>query len=243
MRLLSIIVAIALLGLTGCAKVAAVSGSTSADKPASGKGATLPGSDIKASGFLKDYTQLQPIPGRPYAWRYVKPGVNWKQYDKIFVAPMEVWVNPEADRLGIHPGFYTEIDQAFKQIVTQEFQSHGYQVVDKPGPGVLVFRSALTGVTPTHQGFEPSDVVPIKAVINAGRYAAGAEPYYIVLSAEIEVDDGATGERVYAAVGARRSFETTTKGSEITWSEVKDDFTWVAKQWRETLDRAKGVSG
>jgi hypothetical protein len=143
----------------------------------------------------------------------------------------------------VQPALYSEIDQAFKQIVTQEFQPHGYQTVDKPGPAVLVFRGALTGVTPEHQGFEPSDVLPIKAVINAGRYAVGAEPYYIVLSGEIEVDDGASGERVYAAVGARRGFETTTKGSQITWKEVKDDFTWVARQWRETLDRAKGVSG
>ena len=242
MRLLVVVLVIALCGLGGCARVAAVGGATAPDKPTSGKGAMLPGSDVKASGFLKDYTQLQPVPGRQYAWRYVKSGVDWKQYNKIFVAPLEVWVSPEADRLGIQPTFYSELDRSFRQIVTQEFQSHGYQMVDKPGPGVLVFRGALTGVTPTHQGFEPTDVLPIKAVINVGRYAAGAEPYYIVLSGEIEVDDGATGERLYAAVGARRGFETATKGGQITWDEVKDTFAWVAKTWRETLDRAKGVS-
>jgi hypothetical protein len=107
-----------LVGLGGCARVAALSGATSADKPVSSQGAMLPGSDIKAFGFLKDYGELQPVPGRQYVWRYVKPGVNWKQYDKIFVAPIEVWVNPEAHRLGVQPALYNQIDQAFKQIVT-----------------------------------------------------------------------------------------------------------------------------
>ena len=135
-------------GRTASAK-RCVGGATTPDKPVSGKGSMLSASDIKASGFLKDYTQLQPVPGRQYAWRYVRPGVDWKQYNEICVAPLEVWVSPEADQLGIQPAFYTEIDRSSKQIVTQEFQSHGYQ----------------------------------------------------------------------------------------------DTFTWVVKTWRETLDRAKGVSG
>jgi hypothetical protein len=156
---------------------------------------------------------------------------------------MEVWLNPEAEHPGIQPELYTQVDHLFKDIVAKEFQPHGYQVAAKPGAGVLVFHGALTGVTPTRQGFQPSDVLPIKAAVNVGKYAFGAEPYYIVLSGEIEMLDGASGERVLAAVGARRSFQTTTKGSEITWSELKDTFAWVAQRWRQQLDRARGVAG
>ena len=58
-----------------------------------------------------------------------------------------------------------------------------------------MFHGALTGVTQIHQGFVPSDVLPINAVVNAGKYALGAAPYYIVLSGEIEVLDGAIRER------------------------------------------------
>lgn len=239
MRLVPILVAMTLAVSGGCSTIEAASGATTDTKPASGKADMLPGSDIRASGFLKDYSELKPVPGKEYTWRYVKPGVHWKQYDKVLIAPLEVWVNPEAEQRGIAPSFYTEIDQAFHQIVTQEFASHGYQVVTQPGPGVLVFRGAITGVTPEHQGVQPSDALPIKAVVNIGRNLIGAEPYYIVLSGEIEVDDGASGERVYAVVGARRGYETSTKGSQITWSEVKDDFTWIAKQWSEQLDQAK----
>lgn len=77
--------------------------------------------------------------------------------------------------------------------------------------------------------------------MNAGKYAFAAEPYYIVLSGEIEALDGANTERVLAAVGARRGSQTTTKGSRITWTEVRDTFSWVAERWRLQLDRARGV--
>jgi Protein of unknown function (DUF3313) len=243
MRLLVLCMAVSMVLVSGCARVAAVSGATTAERPTSGKGTMLPRSDIRASGFLGNYSQLEPVSGEQYLWRYVKPGVNWKQYEGVFIEPMEVWLNPEADRTGIQPEVYSQVDRLFKEIVAKEFQPHGYQLAARPGPGVLVFRGALTGVTPIRQGFEPSDVLPIKAAVNAGKYAFGAEPYYIVLSGEIEMLDGASGERVLAAVGARRGFETTTKGSQITWSELKDTFTWVAQRWRHQLDRARGVAG
>ena len=243
MRLLGLCLALGIVLVSGCAKVEAVKGDTTAERPASGKGVMLPGSDIRASGFLGNYSELEPVPGEQYLWRYVRPGVNWKEYDKVFVEPMEVWLNPEADHPGIQPELYSRVDRLFKEIVAKEFQSHGYRIADRPGPGVLVFRGALTGVTPMKQGFEPSDVLPIKAAVNAGKYAFGAEPYYIVLSGEIEMLDGASRERLLAAVGARRGFQTTTKGSQITWTELKDTFTWVAERWRQQLDRARGVAG
>ena len=241
MRLLVLCMTLWMVLVSGCAKVAAVSGATAPERPTSGKGTMLPGSDIRASGFLGNYSELKPVPGEQYLWRYVRPGVNWKQYDKVFVEPMEVWLNPEADRPGIQPEVYSQVDRLFKEIVAEEFQSHGYKIADRPGPGVLVFRGALTGVTPIQQGFEPTDVLPIKAAVNAGKYAVGAEPYYIVLSGEIEMLDGSSRERLLAAVGARRGFQTTTKGSQITWTELKDTFTWVAARWRQQLDRAKAA--
>ncbi len=242
MHRFSIYLALAVVLLGGCARVAAISGSTTSEKPTSGTGERLPDSNIRASGFLGHYDALKPLPGKANTWRYVKPGVDWKRYDKVMIEPMEVWINPEADRPGIQPEVFSEIDKSFREIVAKEFREGGYQVVQRPGPGVLVFHVALTGVTPVHQGIEATDLLPIKAAINAGKYAFGAEPYYIVLSGEFEVIDSISGERLFASVGARRGYETKTKGSQLSWSEVKDTFTWLAKQWREGLDRARGVT-
>src|SRR4029077_18662813 len=221
MRWISFFV-LALVLLAGCAKVAQQAGITEHEMPVSGKGQLLQGTNVRASGFLRDYSEVAPVKGVTGEWEYVRKGVDWKPYTKIMLRPMEVWVNPGADYPAIQPDLYKKVEDTIKQIVSKEFEEGGYQVVDKPGPGVLVFHYALTGVTPVRQGLLPSDALPLKAAITAVRYATGTEAYYVALSGELEALDGASGERVFAVVGARRSFATELKGDEITWDELED---------------------
>ena len=63
MRLLGLCLALAMVLVSGCARVAAVGGATTAEHPSPGKGTMLPGSDIRASGFLGNYTDLKLVPG------------------------------------------------------------------------------------------------------------------------------------------------------------------------------------
>jgi hypothetical protein len=225
--------ALAIVLSSGCAKVAALRGDTTAERPVSGKGALLPGSDIRASGFLGDYGKLEAVPGEQYLWRYEKPAVNWSAYDKVFVAPLQVWLNPESDHPRLQAELSARADLRFREILAKELRSHGYRVADRSEPGVLVLRGALTGMTPVRPAFEPVDALPVMIAVNAGKSALGAEPYHIVLSGEIELVDGASGVRVFAAVGARRGFQTTGKDSEITWAELEDTFGWVAQRLRQ----------
>jgi len=235
-------IVLAALLVAGCAQIAQRSGKTEPEAPASGSGQLLAGSKVRASGFLGDYSKLKPVSGKPGEWEYVKPGVNWYPYNKILIRSMEVWINPKAEHVKIQPQAYTKIEETIRETVTHAFTSDSaYQVVDTPGPGVLVFHYALTGVTPVSQGLVPSDVLPIKAALTAVRYATGTEAYYIAMSGELEVLDGVSGERVYAVVGARRSFATTEKGEEITWDELKDTVTFFANQWRTRLDKGRGI--
>jgi len=235
------LVAVALF-FTGCAQMAHQAGITEHEMPASGKGQMLQGTDVRGSGFLQDYSPLVPVKGVTGQWEYVRTGVDWKPYTKIMLRPMEVWVNTEANHPAIQVDLYKKIEDTIRQIVTKEFQAGGYEVVDHPAPHVLVFHYALTGVTPVQQGLLPDDVLPLKAGITALRHATGTEAYYVALSFEMEVLDGDSGERVYAVVGARRSFATQLKHSEITWDELSDTVAAFAKQWRTRVDRGRGVT-
>ena len=145
------VLAAAVLLLSGCAKVAQQAGMSEPTAPVSGKGQMLPGSEVRASGFLRDYSQMKAVQGKPGEWEYVKQGVDWHPYDKIMVRPMEVWVNPGAEYPAIQVDIYRKIEATIREIVTQQFQSGGYQIVTQPGPGVLMFHYALTGVTPVPQ--------------------------------------------------------------------------------------------
>ncbi len=201
----------------------------------------LPGSSVEASGFLGDYGQLRKVSGRLDTWQWVKTGVDWRPYTKLFIEPVEVWINPRGAYPGIEPGLYKRMVDEFRQQVTQEFRAGGYQVVDQPGPGVLKLHFALTGVTPERPGLTPLDVLPIKIAIDAARYATGTDKTVIAISGEAEVLDGVTGERLFAQVTTRKDVHLFI-GRQVTWDDVRDGAAGWATQARALLDKARGVS-
>jgi hypothetical protein len=200
----------------------------------------LPDSTVEASGFLGDYGQLRKVPGRLDTWQWVRAGVDWKQYTRLYIEPIEVWINPQSAYPGIEPGLYKRMVDEFRMHVVQEFQAGGYQVVDRPGAGVLKLHFALTGVNPERPGFTPLDVLPIKIAINAARYATGTDKSVIAISGEAEVLDGVTSERLFAQVTTRKDVHLFV-GRQVTWEDVRDGATEWAKQARALLDKARGV--
>jgi hypothetical protein len=201
----------------------------------------LPGSSVEASGFLGDYSQFRQVPGPFDTWQWVRPGVNWRQFTKLYIEPVEVWINPHGAYPGIEPGLYKRMVDEFRAQVVQEFRAGGYEVVDRPGPGVLKLHFALTGVTPERPGFTPLDVLPIKIAIDAARYATGTDKSVIAISGEAEVLDGVTNERLFAQVTTRKDVHLFV-GRQVTWDDVKGGATEWAKQARALLDKARGVS-
>jgi hypothetical protein len=229
MRLFASIAAAALL-LGACAQQPSAPGSR----------AVLPGSDLQVSGFLGDYSGFARVPDQPDAWQWVRPGVNWRQYTKVFIPPVEVWLNPTAQYLGIQPDLYKQMTDTFRTLTAQEFRAGGYEVVDKPGPGVLKLRYALTGVTPERPGLTPLDLLPIKMAVDATRAATGTDKTVIVVSGEVDARASATDERLYAEVAVRRDYHLFL-GKQLTWDDLRNGATNWAKLSRERLDRARAV--
>lgn len=202
--------------------------------------AVLPGSNLQVSGFLGDYSGFTPVPDQRDAWQWVRPGVNWKPYTKVFIPPVEVWLNPDAQYLAIQPDLYKQMTDTFRTLTAQQFRAGGYEVVDGPGPGVLKLRYALTGVTPERPGFTPLDLLPIKIAVDTARAATGTDKNVIAVSGEVEARDGVTDERLYAEVAVRRDYHLFL-GKQLSWDDLKSGATEWAKLSRERLDRARGV--
>mgnify|MGYP003595648452 CR=1 FL=1 len=57
----------------------------------------------KYSGFLSDYSKLQPAPDGSEAMSWRKPGVDFKAYDKIIVERLNFFYHEQADYKGIDP--------------------------------------------------------------------------------------------------------------------------------------------
>ncbi len=192
------------------------------------------------SGFLPSYAKLKPVEGIEGSMRYVDKSIDIRPYTKIMLDPVQIYLAPNPEYKGLQPDALKRMTDAF-QAAFVDAVSSGYQVVSAPGPDVLRVRLAITGVQPVSPGVTAIDFLPIKALFNAGRAAAGAAPRVAEISAEIEVLDP-SNRQVAAAVATRKSDKTLEQGENIRWSDLQPIVVAWAKNFRQGLDTARGVA-
>lgn len=216
--------------VAGCATTSGTAGSS----------AGTPIAEAVRSGFLPDYSKLSPVEGKEGFQRYIDRGVNLQPYTKLYIDPVQVFLNTENAYQGVQPDVMKRITDSFYKAFVDSV-TPAYQVVGAPAPDVLRVRMAITGVQPVSTPLGVTDFIPIKAIFNAGRALAGEAPRLAELSAEIEVIDG-QNRQVAAAVVTRKSDKTLAQGDQITWSDLSPIVYAWAKQFRQGLDdlRATG---
>jgi hypothetical protein len=135
--------------------------------------------------------------------------------------------------------------QAFADYMTQALRKEigaGYQIVDKPGPGVATMKLTLLGVqTTTQVAATASRMTPFGLALNGVKSLVGKPGSFSgSLQAAFELTDAQTGELMFAAV-RRRSPNAldieSTLSTEKTVEAVADD---IASGIRKALDRANG---
>ena len=191
------------------------------------------------AGFLSDYSKLRPVEGKEGIQRFIDRSVNVRPYTKIFLDPVQVFVSndPEAYK-GVQPDVLKRMADSFGTAFVSAVNT-GYQVVNVPGSDVLRVRLAITQVHPVSPPLGVTDFIPIKAVFNAGRAAAGAAPRVAEVSAEMEVLDG-QGKLVAAALVTRKSDETLPQNDRVSWDDLRPIVHSWAKQFRQGLDELRG---
>jgi hypothetical protein len=191
------------------------------------------------TGFLGDYSQLTPAPDREGVMLYVDKSADFRPYTKLMFDPVQVLVTPVPDEPPVPPEVIQRIGGQMQQSLTQALVP-AYQIVNQPGPDVLRVRSAITGLAPSKPPAGAMDYLPIKAVFNVGREAAGKGPRVVEIKAEIEVLDAA-GKRVVAATVTRQGDQTLPQGDQITWETLQPITDYWAKNFRSRLDQLRGV--
>jgi hypothetical protein len=193
------------------------------------------------SGFLPDYSKLQPAADREGVRSWVNRSADYRQYSKIMFHPTVVVVTPGPDYKGVQPDALKRMTDNFAEAFKSAL-APAYQIVNEPGPDVLQVRLAITGVQPVAPGLNPTDLLPIKAVFNIGRAAAGKSPQVAEMSAEMEVLDGA-GKPVAAAVATRKGDKTLNQGENVTWKHLEAITAYWARSFRERLDELRAGTG
>jgi len=208
----------------------------------------------KYTGFLSDYSKLEPDPDGSKAMHYINPQADMKNYNKFLLERIIVWLKEDADYKGIDPDAMKAMTDYFHEAIVRELGSD-YPLVTEPGPGVLRVRIAVTDLVPTKPAMSLIVLaVPFASAADlasgaATKGGAGSPPYLGRAAVEVEGIDSETLQPVFSYVEERRGKKYDAEdpaGGYLKgfseWGHVKKAFDYWAKKFRAHMDEMHGVT-
>ncbi|MBT4836090.1 MAG: DUF3313 family protein [Methylococcales bacterium] len=153
-------------------------------------------SETETSGFLKSYDNLETMEGRSQTQYYENSGANWKKYNQVYIAPVEI-KSLDAEN-AMSPRDQKLLGDYFEIKMRQAVQAK-YKLATKPGPGVLNVRTAIVEANPT------------KTLRSSGS-----------VKMEGELLDGETGNQLIAIIDSRSG--SMFQLSKTTWKDGFDEW-------------------
>ena len=195
--------------------------------------------DVQPSGFLDNYSMLQPGGEDRAALYYINPTVDFKPYTKIMFDRIVVTLSDNAKSTQVDPTQLMELVDYYQTALIDAVKS-GYEIVDTAGPDVLRVKVAITGVKPSKPVANTlSTILPVGwAVSGAVKVASDDNMGTGEAASEMNLTDSVTGESLAAAVDRRQGGKGAFRGE---WEDTKDAFDVWAKRFRERLDEARGI--
>jgi hypothetical protein len=209
-------------------------------------------------GFLSDYSMLAPATDKSDAMVYRKPGVDLKQYNKIMLDRITIWLKDDAEYKGVDPTEMKALTDYFHEAFVRELGTD-YPLVQEPGPGVLRMRIAITNLKQTKPALSVVTLIMPYGTGTVADLAAGTAtgnvghpPYLGEAAIEAEFLDSVTNEQVAAYVEQRlgKKFDTQGEGARgavsnyskaySQWGYVKQAFDFWAHKLRVRLDEIQG---
>ena len=195
---------------------------------------------VAHSGFLGDYSKLQPGPKGGAAMVYVNRNAEWSRYHSILVAPVQFWSSgenvPDSDQKVLTSYFYNSLRKNLEKSFT---------LVEKPGPGVMVLKVALTGATASTPVLRSvSVIVPQARVLNAAQsLATGSYAFVGAAQAEGQIVDSVTGERLAAAIDRREGGMGLKAAAQWKWGDAQNVLDYWAEKIPERIVKLQGRAG
>lgn len=185
------------------------------------------------TGFLKNYSQLQPGTNDQMLLVYINPNARWSQYTKVMIEPVTVWGDANSgvsvqDQQQLCSYYYKKLNEDLSQ---------KFQIVDRPGPNVMTVRVALTDPTTATPVLRTvSVVVPQARILNSvANLATGSYAFVGSAQSEGEVLDSQTGERLAAAVDKRSGGLSIKNANVWQWGDAENAMDFWAQRLADRL--------
>jgi len=191
------------------------------------------------SGFLGDYSQLREGESGEAQLVYVDPAADWKRYDAIQLDSVTIWRTEDTTDLSTEDR-QRLTDYLFAAIHNE--LSQDYRMVDRPGPGVMRLRVAITDARGAKVVLNTiTSVVPqLRLATTLGGAATGVSVFVGKAAIEGEITDSLSGRRLMAAVDTRQGTKALRDGVG-KWSDVEAAFDYWSKRLRERLAEVRGA--
>lgn len=177
------------------------------------------------SGFLSDYNRLKQDPQDESIWYWEKPGVDWGKYRKFMLDHVRVRIDKKKAQRELTQAELNKLAGDFRKVVAKELSS-GYEVVSRPGPGVLQVSAAIV------------DVIPVNPAINMMSGAALLMPLDLGgASIEVKFLDSVSGELLAEMSDTKRQSHLTLNMGWKRWSHVQEAFEDWAKEFKKAIDQ------
>ena len=192
------------------------------------------------SGFLGNpsvYDLLTPAPDGPY--RYLKPGVDFKKYNKFMVDSVIFFLADNADYKGIDPQEMKELCDEFNKAIAAAFKDK-YPIVAEPGPDVMRLRFAITNVKPSKPGVSAvTSILPVGLGVSlVKKGATGAWSGSGETGAEMMALDSVTNKIIAMGVDQRvAEFEERFS----KWGSASDAFKFWSERLVKHIDALHGI--
>ncbi|MFZ7126644.1 MAG: DUF3313 domain-containing protein [Desulfobacterales bacterium] len=191
------------------------------------------------TGFLKDYYgRLEPGPEGGARERWLKPGVEWKKYEKVMLDSVVFFLDGDSEYKGIEPNELKKLADGFNQAFVDSLKD-SYPIVTEPGPDVLRLRFAITDLQQSHPVLSGvTTVVPVGlgvSILKKG--ATGSWTGSGATSAELMAIDSTTNE-VIGVAKDERSAGFTKRFTK--WGSAEDAFKFWAQRLEAFLNQVHG---
>lgn len=184
------------------------------------------------SGFLSDYTQLQPAQSASGApvMRWVSPDFKPENYRSVLVERPLFYPAPTPDAQ-VSQQALDEIALYLQQAMRLELAGR-MRVVEHPDTDTLVLRSAITAVNLSPEGLKVYEVVPVALLAAAASTAAGTRDLNTEIYVELEVIEARNSQPMARVVRKGHGLQLENDSTQLRLKDIKPALDVWAKDAR-----------
>jgi hypothetical protein len=159
---------------------------------------TVPKSEF--SGYLGDYSLLKPAKDSSghEVLRWLSPKLKPNAYSKMILDPIVFYPAPKATQQ-VSQKTLDQIASYLNKAANKQV-GKAIKLTNKPGPGVLRLRIAITGAATENEALKGYEYIPIALIVAGVSTATGERDREAYIVLESELLDSQTGERLGMSV-------------------------------------------